>query len=81
MSIKINRIARIVCLCVVSSISTYYLLQFFTSNKHKTDTAPYASCIIESCSIRDVLDYANDQQTIVVFDLDNTLVYPKQDLE
>jgi 3-deoxy-D-manno-octulosonate 8-phosphate phosphatase KdsC-like HAD superfamily phosphatase len=38
------------------------------------------SCIIESYCIEDVLKYAKDSSAIVVFDLDNTIVYPGQDL-
>lgn len=40
----------------------------------------YFSRIVETDSIKDVLNYATDQETLVVFDLDNTLVCPKQEV-
>lgn len=40
----------------------------------------YSSIIIQSNSITDVLKYAHHKDTLVVFDLDNTLIHPNQDL-
>jgi len=80
MSVKFKWITILFCICGFTYLGTYYLPVFFTFNKQKYDTAIQTSCIIESCKIRDVLEYATDEQTIVVFDLDNTLVHPGQEL-
>jgi hypothetical protein len=50
---------------------------FYTS---KSVDPAYNSCVIESDHIEDVLKYVQDPHTLVAFDLDNTLVYPGQDL-
>ena len=65
-------------ICGFGYIGIFQIPRFFASQKYTPQNR--TSCIIESRSIRDVLDYANNQQTIVVFDLDNTLVHPGQEL-
>lgn len=77
---KFKWLTFVFCICAVSSISFYQIPKFFASYRQKQSAQTYASIIIESNSIEDVLDYAQDQQTIVAFDLDNTLVHPGQDL-
>jgi hypothetical protein len=79
MSNKIKWFSAALCMTVCG----YLVMSRFSHN------SPYAekniplvcnSCIIESYCIEDVLKYAKDAGTLVAFDLDNTLVYPGQDL-
>jgi hypothetical protein len=49
-------------------------------HRQKQQEPVYTSRILESSSIRDILGYAQNQKTLVVFDLDNTLIYANQDL-
>lgn len=59
------------------SLSVLLASGIFFIHKSKKITAPYPSTrIIECQTIKDVLNYANTQDTLVIFDLDNTLVHP-----
>ena len=80
MSFKFKWITYVLCICATSYIAIVDLPKFLAPHEQHDSTTVCISRIIESSSIRDVLDYVDNQQTIAVFDLDNTLVYPKQDL-
>lgn len=70
-----------IALCMV--VCSYIVIFRFSHNSpysEKNVNLVCNSCIIESYCIDDVLKYAKDSNTLVAFDLDNTLVYPGQDL-
>ena len=80
MQVKFKWITFLLCICAASYIGINHFSTYFVSSKQQHSTKSYKSCIIESCSIADVLDYVDNQRTVVVFDLDNTLVHPGKDL-
>jgi hypothetical protein len=59
--------------CTLTGIIVY---QRLTNNP----SIPYASCITESNTIADVLKFVDEPNTIVIFDIDNTLIHPNQEL-
>jgi len=79
MSNKIKWFSIVLCMVISSYIVVY---RFSNHSPYTEKNIPLTcnSCIIESYCIEDVLKYAKDSSAIVVFDLDNTIVYPGQDL-
>lgn len=78
MSTKLKWITFLFCICGISYVSIRHFYNFFDFYKQKKCIQNCKSCILESSAIKDVLDYACNKETIVVFDLDNTLVHPNQ---
>jgi hypothetical protein len=74
-----KKFALILCASTVVYVGIRYLPTYVLHTQKQQDPV-YTSRILESSSIRDILWYAQNQKTLVVFDLDNTLVYANQDL-
>lgn len=79
---SIRKILVLCFFCVISVGGCHLLYNKLVAHDLQVlcNSDEFSSIIIESKSIKDVLDYVKDQRTLVVFDLDNTLFYPKQDL-
>jgi len=69
-------------LVFVFVVSFFYLLiqRFFVSKPEISHEQKVISLIIESDQLNDIKQYLNQDKTLVVFDLDNTLVAPKLEI-
>lgn len=79
MSQTFKKFLLIACACTVSYVGIRYWPSHI-SCLHKQQSNTYISRILESNSICDILEYTPNAKTLVVFDLDNTLVYTAQDV-
>lgn len=84
MAVQTKRVVRVLfgMSCFIfglASMYTYYRVHTQHLTNPFTGVA-IKSAIIECNSIAKVLDYVHDESTLVVFDLDNTLVHPNQEL-
>ena len=79
MSQLFKKFILVSCVFTVS----YFGIRYWSadiSHAQNKQTTTYTSRILESTSINDIFTYAPNNKTLVVFDLDNTLVYSGQDL-
>lgn len=77
-----NKLLLLFFVIVVSASYWHFVRnQATTTSQQQTYAAhTFSSIIVESNTIKDVLNYTKNDQTLVIFDLDNTLVYPKKDV-
>lgn len=78
-----SKLSKKFILVICASCIAYIGIHYWPAYVSRTQDQQHTSCIsriIESSSIRDILEYAQDAKTLIVFDLDNTLVYPAQDV-
>jgi hypothetical protein len=78
MSFAYKRVAFLLCLGFVVYLGIHYYPLCITDKT--TPHIKYASRIVESSAINDILKFASDNKTLVVFDLDNTLIYANQEV-
>lgn len=63
--------------CVVLIACSYFVFRQINWHTHIAQRSQCVSSIIESKSISDVLNYVSNPNTIVLFDIDNTLACPE----